>query len=175
MIDIDIDIVLLVLKIGVLALLYLFVWRVVRAAAASVRAGAGGGFGVKAAPAGVFAGGSGERRAQSQYERIGGDPRGALSGTPCLIVEESPVLAAGVDVPLAGVVTVGRNPANDVVLDETVVSAAHAELRPEGDSYVIRDLGSTNGTFVNGERVGEADLTNGSMLRVGDTTFRYLG
>ena len=171
---IDIDIVLLVLKVGILALLYLFVWRVVRAATASVRAGAGGGSGAKAAPTGVFAGGSGERRAQSQYERVG-DRRGAISDTPCLVVEESRVLAAGVDVQLTGVVTVGRSPANDVVLDETVVSAAHAELRREGGAYIIRDLGSTNGTFVNGERVGEAQLTNGSMLRVGDTTFRYLG
>ena len=72
---------------------------------------------------------------------------------------------------LASLVSVvGRHPACDVVLDGSdafVVSAQHAEIRQEAGLYRIHDLESTNGTFVNGERIQIAALENGSRIRFG--------
>lgn len=50
-------------------------------------------------------------------------------------------------------VSIGRAPNNQLVLTDTQVSGYHAEIRPEGEGYCIVDLGSTNGTFVNGYRL----------------------
>jgi pSer/pThr/pTyr-binding forkhead associated (FHA) protein/soluble lytic murein transglycosylase-like protein len=78
--------------------------------------------------------------------------------------------------PLAGarrmirgdVTRVGRGPDNDVVIDEmTTISAHHFEIRKESGSYKIQDLNSTNGTFVNGERIGEAILKPSSSIQLG--------
>ncbi len=62
---------------------------------------------------------------------------------------------------------VGRSPENDVVIDDAIVSANHVEIRKEGSSYRICDRNSTNGTFVNGERVAEADLHAPSTIQLG--------
>src|SRR5882762_10073615 len=67
------------------------------------------------------------------------------------------------------VTRVGRGPDNDVVVDETTTSAHHLEIRRENGSYQIRDLNSTNGTFVNGERIGEAILEPSSSIQLGST------
>jgi membrane-bound lytic murein transglycosylase D len=78
--------------------------------------------------------------------------------------------------PLAGarrlirgdVTRVGRGPDNDVVIDETTtVSGHHFEIRKENGSYKISDLNSTNGTFVNGERIVEATLAPSSCIQIG--------
>ncbi|GAB4449660.1 MAG: hypothetical protein OHK0015_54900 [Chloroflexi bacterium OHK40] len=60
-------------------------------------------------------------------------------------------------------VTIGRDPGNQVILTSKRVGRRHAELRCEGAQYLLLDLNSRNGTFVNGERVTEPRL-----LRVGD-------
>ncbi|MFP5336015.1 MAG: FhaA domain-containing protein [Actinomycetes bacterium] len=71
---------------------------------------------------------------------------------------------------LTGAVTVlGRGSDADVVVDDPGVSRRHAEIRLDGDSAVIRDLGSTNGTFVDGERTSTARLVDGSRITVGRT------
>ena len=73
-------------------------------------------------------------------------------------------------------VVVGRAPTSDVVLDNPVVSHAHAELRREGEGFVVTDLGSTNGTFVNGERVtAPRRLSSGDVLSVGPYALRFDG
>jgi FHA domain/Transglycosylase SLT domain len=76
---------------------------------------------------------------------------------------------AGVRRMIKGDVTrVGRGPDNDVVVDEmTTISAHHLEIRRENGSYKIQDLNSTNGTFVNGERIGEAILEPSSSIQLG--------
>jgi pSer/pThr/pTyr-binding forkhead associated (FHA) protein len=71
---------------------------------------------------------------------------------------------------LSGPVTViGRGSDADVVVDDPGVSRRHAEIRVEPGGAVVRDLGSTNGTFVDGERAGAARLSDGSTITVGRT------
>jgi FhaA, N-terminal domain/FHA domain len=67
-------------------------------------------------------------------------------------------------------VVLGRMPDCDVVLADPNVSRRHAELRRVGDTVVVTDLGSTNGTRVNGEAVRERALASGDEITVGSTT-----
>lgn len=62
---------------------------------------------------------------------------------------------------------VGREPASDVFLDDVTVSRRHAEIRRVGRHYVVRDLGSLNGTYVNGTRIDEHTLYDGDELQFG--------
>jgi len=78
---------------------------------------------------------------------------------------------------LSGRVTVlGRGSEADIVVDDPGVSRRHAEIRLDDGSAVVRDLGSTNGTFVDGERASTARLSDGSSITIGRTritvTFR---
>jgi soluble lytic murein transglycosylase-like protein len=77
---------------------------------------------------------------------------------------------AGTRHPLTDDLTrVGRSPENDVVIaDAGIVSARHLEISKEGGAYYVRDLNSTNGTFVNGERVTEAALEPPCSIRLGN-------
>ncbi|MGQ9717901.1 MAG: FHA domain-containing protein, partial [Anaerolineae bacterium] len=73
------------------------------------------------------------------------------------------------EVPLARpMVTIGRRPDNDIVLPLDYVSGHHGRLEQRGDAWVYTDLGSTNGTSVNGRRVQEVILRDGDILRIGD-------
>ena len=64
--------------------------------------------------------------------------------------------------------TVGRNPESDVFLDDVTVSRAHAVIeRREGDAFFVRDIGSLNGTYVNGEQVDETKLASGDEVQIG--------
>ncbi len=68
--------------------------------------------------------------------------------------------------------TVGADASNDLVLDESAVSGVHAVLERLGNTWSVRDVGSRNGTFVNGERVtGERILHVGDELRFGEVRF----
>jgi ABC-type multidrug transport system ATPase subunit/pSer/pThr/pTyr-binding forkhead associated (FHA) protein len=64
--------------------------------------------------------------------------------------------------------TIGRRPDNDVILSPTYVSGHHGRLERQGAVWQYADLGSTNGTFVNGQRVQSATLRDGDILRIGD-------
>jgi pSer/pThr/pTyr-binding forkhead associated (FHA) protein len=67
------------------------------------------------------------------------------------------------------VVNVGRADYNDIVIADPSVSTTHAKLQRRDDVWVLTDLGSTNGTYVEGEPVtGETALTPGTTLRFGD-------
>jgi ABC-type multidrug transport system ATPase subunit len=76
----------------------------------------------------------------------------------------------------AGNVRIGRAPDNDLVLDDLIVSRYHAELRgtPDG-GYEITDLGSHNGTYVNGRRVSVQPVTDRDTVGIGHSTFRLTG
>lgn len=72
-------------------------------------------------------------------------------------------------------VTIGRDPGNKLVLKDPKVSRRHAVVRRRADSYEILDLGSSNGTFVNEQRLGSTTkpLNEGDTIRVGDTLFTF--
>jgi pSer/pThr/pTyr-binding forkhead associated (FHA) protein len=73
------------------------------------------------------------------------------------------------------VARVGRHPDSDVFLDDITVSRRHVELVESPTGYAIRDVGSLNGTYVNGRRIdAEVPLTNGDELQVGKFKLLYL-
>ena len=69
-------------------------------------------------------------------------------------------------------VAIGRHDTNDIVLKTRKVSNYHAEILSEVDGLLLRDLGSTNGTYVNGALVRHARLTDGDVVQVGKTKIR---
>ena len=71
------------------------------------------------------------------------------------------------------VLRVGRKPGNDLVLADEKTSGVHCEITPEGDRLVLKDLGSTNGTFLDGKRVTEVVLTPGDVFTVGRLRLRF--
>jgi hypothetical protein len=68
---------------------------------------------------------------------------------------------------------VGRKPDNDLVLADEKTSGAHAEIVSEGDRFLLRDLGSTNGTFLDGKRVTELVLSPGDVVTFGRVRCRF--
>jgi len=64
---------------------------------------------------------------------------------------------------------IGRSRECDVVLSDQNVSRRHAEVRPSGGKWTVKDLGSTNGVLLNGHRVEESQVTDGSEIRLGNT------
>ncbi len=71
------------------------------------------------------------------------------------------------------IITIGRHPDSNLVLADPNVSRNHAEIRPQGDRYVVVDLGSTNGSRVNGVRVDTQVLQDGDELMFGNTRMRF--
>lgn len=145
--------VLTVLKFCFLALLYLFLFRVVRVVVLELR---------NPAPAAAPAAGAAPRQPRRRERRAGGAVRlrvlepASRQGEVWAIPEE---------------VTVGRGGGCGIVLaEDTYVSTLHARLfQRSGDSFV-EDLGSTNGTFVNGDRVTSATrLKRGDRVQFGQT------
>src|SRR5262249_12431239 len=63
--------------------------------------------------------------------------------------------------------TIGRHPDSDIFLDDITVSRRHVAIEKEGDTFRLRDVGSLNGTYVNRERVDEAELHHGDELQIG--------
>jgi pSer/pThr/pTyr-binding forkhead associated (FHA) protein len=81
---------------------------------------------------------------------------------------------AGRRVEVAAALVLGRQA--DLVIDDPQVSRRHATVRPAGDRLEVEDLGSLNGTWVNGARIdGPARLGPGDRVRLGDTTFEVEG
>ncbi|WP_368496360.1 FHA domain-containing protein [Herbiconiux sp. A18JL235] len=88
------------------------------------------------------------------------------SGSALLIVRRGPNAGARFLLDTA-VTTVGRHPNADIFLDDVTVSRRHAEFARHGHSFVVRDLGSLNGTYVGGVRVEEALLDDGAEVQIG--------
>jgi CheY-like chemotaxis protein len=68
--------------------------------------------------------------------------------------------------------TVGRADGNSLQIVEPSISGRHCEVKAQGDSLLVRDLLSTNGTFVDGKKISEAELAPGQSLRLGDVELR---
>ena len=94
-------------------------------------------------------------------------PAAGLPGHPRLLV-------AGQEHPLGDArLVIGRGADADLVLADPGVSRRHAEIKVDGLDHVVVDLGSTNGTHVDGMPVQHARLTNGTVIRVGTTDLVY--
>jgi len=154
--DISVDAALLALKIAFLVLLYVFIWRIVRSASRDFRSGA--------AQESILI-------APGEAAALGLSPRTRAR----LVVLKSPALAPGEEIPVdSAPVSVGRGGQNDVPLDgDDFTSANHARFEVRRDGVWVEDLGSTNGTFVNGARVTTPRrLGKGDVVRVGQTDLR---
>jgi hypothetical protein len=88
------------------------------------------------------------------------------SGAALLLVRSGPTAGARYLLD-SDVTTVGRHPEADIFFDDVTVSRRHAEITRSGTTFELVDQRSLNGTYVNGERVDRAALTNGAEVRVG--------
>jgi len=70
-------------------------------------------------------------------------------------------------------VTIGKAPENEIVIDDPTVSRNHLVVVRQKDRFLVKDLGSTNGTFIDGAQVREGYLRPGSLLEVGDVQLRF--
>lgn len=90
-----------------------------------------------------------------------------------LSVERGPKELRGVKMAVNGPVIVGRSPGADIVIGASYVSGRHARFSLMGQNLFVEDLGSTNGTTVNGKRISEpAALRSGDVVSVGDVAIR---
>jgi pSer/pThr/pTyr-binding forkhead associated (FHA) protein len=69
---------------------------------------------------------------------------------------------------------VGRHPESDIFLDDITVSRRHAEFLRQGMGYLVRDVGSLNGTYLNRERIDEGTLRNGDEVQIGKFRLVFL-
>jgi pSer/pThr/pTyr-binding forkhead associated (FHA) protein len=74
----------------------------------------------------------------------------------------------------ADVTTAGRHPESDIFLDDVTVSRRHAEFAREGGGFVVRDVGSLNGTYLNRERIDAAGLAGGDEVQIGKYRLVFL-
>jgi hypothetical protein len=71
------------------------------------------------------------------------------------------------------IIRIGRKTGNDIVLNDEKTSGVHCEILPEGDRLVLKDLGSTNGTYLDGKRLSELVLTPGDVVTIGRTKVKF--
>jgi pSer/pThr/pTyr-binding forkhead associated (FHA) protein len=156
--SIAVDEALIVLKVAFIVLLYVFIWRIVRSASRELRTG-------------------------PVAESVILQPTDATSvglapvGRAKLVVVKSPALDPGEEIPVDSMpISIGRGGQNEVPLDgDEFASAEHARFEARRDGLWVEDVGSTNGTFVNGARVTTARrLTKGDIVRVGQTDLKVV-
>ena len=148
------------LKFGFLAVLYLFLLWVSRSALRDV-AGRGGAAAI-------------DDTGPSAAPR-GGTRMDLRSGVfPRLVVVAAMGHEPGEEFDLADGITMGRAASAEVKVDDPFASAAHARIFPRGDFMYIEDMGSTNGTFLNGRQLRKPEqLKVADVIRIGDTEYRY--
>jgi len=148
---------LLFLKLAFLVLLYVFIWRIVRSAARDLRLPQ-------------------ESMILAPSQVAGLVPPPAARELGHLVVVSSPELQVGEEITLdSHPLTIGRAGNNDVPLpSDEYASGRHARVEPRHDGVWVQDVGSTNGTFVNGIRLTrERRLAPGDVVRVGETDLEF--
>jgi pSer/pThr/pTyr-binding forkhead associated (FHA) protein len=139
------------LKLAFIAVLYLFLLWVARSALKDL-----------ARPAG---------------SRVASDERASaqeLARRSVLVAEGGGGLRAGSAFELDGSATIGRSPAAEIQIDDPFASGRHARIYERGGLFYLEDMGSTNGTYLNGEAVNSQELLRAEdRIRIGDTEFRY--
>jgi hypothetical protein len=154
------------LKFGFLLVLYLFLLWVARGASRDLKrmASFGGNPIAPSAPAPDATG------VHAASEGLG--PR--HDGRHLLRVERGGGLKAGSAYEIDDEIVLGRGNAADIPLEDTFASSRHARLLPQGSLVVLEDLGSTNGTYLNGEPLrGPQPLHPGDRIRIGESEFSY--
>ncbi|MCX8095740.1 MAG: FHA domain-containing protein [Caldisericia bacterium] len=92
-----------------------------------------------------------------------------LEGAPAILVVKSGK-KGGATFPLKKkVINLGRESGNEVVIDDNKASRQHAKIKLENDKFIIYDLASTNGTFVNNQKITSTELNDGDEIKIGDT------
>jgi len=153
---VEVEELLLGLKVAFLVVLYVFIWRIVRTASKDLRL-----------PQESFILDPEQAAALRRPEEF---------QTGELVVLKSPALAEGERHQLnSAPLTIGRSADNDVSLDDDdFASSQHARVEPRRDGVWLEDIGSTNGTFLNGAQVTRPRrLTPGDVIRVGETDLRF--
>ncbi len=153
--SVEIEELLLALKIAFLVLLYLFIWRIVRTARREVS--------LPHESMILSPDQAKELRAQTG---IGGR----------IVVANAPGVEEGSEFELdSGALTIGRDESNDIVIArDEFASATHARIEPRGNGVWVEDLGSTNGTYLNGVRMKQPKrLQAGDVIRVGESDLRF--
>jgi FHA domain len=153
---VEVEELLLGLKIAFLVLLYLFIWRIVRTASKDLRL-----------PQESFI-------LDPEHAAALRKPEDFQTGE--LVVLKSPALVEGERHTLnSAPLTIGRSRENDVSLDaDEFASSRHARVEPRRDGVWLEDIGSTNGTFLNGSQVSRPRrLAPGDVIRVGETDLRF--
>jgi hypothetical protein len=157
------DPVALLLKFGFLAVLYLFLFWVARSA---LRDLARHDSEAEVAPAGGLPEDRERRREPGMDLRAGIDPR--------LVVVAAMGHEPETEFRIGGSATLGRSDTAEIRVDDPFASSAHARIFPRGQFMYIEDMGSTNGTFLNGRQLRRPErLKVADSVRIGDTEYRY--
>ncbi|WP_322496103.1 FHA domain-containing protein [Chloroflexus sp.] len=142
--SISIGIILLLLRVAVVFLLYFFLWQVVQVIRRDL--------------------------ARSAVAPTVASPYGQLVVT----ISGQSGVAVGKTFPLNPDTLIGRSPHCDIVLNDTFLSSEHARLKRRGNVWILEDLNSTNGTFLNGFEVTEpTEVHPGDAIRVGRVELRF--
>ncbi len=147
--------VLTVLKVVFLALLYFFVYRAIRAVVVDLRGPQ------------TWRGDPPRQRQQPQRPQR---DRKKEPRTVVVMGEQGNRMAS---VPLQGNLQVGRADACQIKLSDTYVSSFHARIFSRDGQWYVEDLGSTNGTLVNGRRITRQALSDGDVIRIGHSVLVY--
>jgi diguanylate cyclase (GGDEF)-like protein len=111
---------------------------------------------------------------ETEETRIRNFERPAGQGACLVVIHAADRRLLGMRVPLAGELHIGREAGNDLVIDDPDVSRHHALVLSEGAGHAVRDLGSTNGTWVNDAEVEKTPLRSGDQVRLGSAVVKYL-
>lgn len=137
--NVSLGVVILVLRVAVVFLLYFFLWQVLRVVTRDLREG-----------------------------RVAAPEQSSPYGHLEVLSSGQTGLPVGKMFPLTPVTTIGRSLESDVALNDTFLSNQHARLELRGDEWILEDLRSTNGTFVNGFEARDPTVVNdGDIVRIG--------
>ena len=149
------------LKFGFLAVLYLFLLWVARSAIRDLRRYEGSSV---AEPV--------EAPNPGRSRRAGPDLRAGVA--PRLEVVAAMGHEPGTSFDVGEGATLGRSNGADIRVDDPFASSAHARIFPRGDFMYVEDMGSTNGTYLNGRQLRQAQrLRMADVIRIGDSEYRY--
>ncbi len=143
--------VMLLLRIAFIGLIYIFLYRIARVALRELV---------------IIGQVSGQQESRAPARRLAAS----------LVVTDPARSSLRIDerIPLSTYTTIGRVSGNALVIDDSFTSSHHAEIVQEGDRWLVRDLGSTNGTFVNGRRInGQSWVDQGDRIAFGNVVVTF--